>query len=1020
VFRRIVFPLRLAALRLSDRPGRSGLLAAGIGAAAAVLALVLGGTLIAQDELAARALDRVPAGERTVAAVYADLGVSRQGKGLRTIEPAVDRALAGVMDEDPVRVVQYKLLQIDGAFVNLAALDGVDDWVHLRSGRQPKTCTPERCEVVRLEGEGPVPSRPGLRFVEVGEGTLTSAAPFGRLPGRDAARIGESFRPEEAPPFVLAEGFHELAQLPALASLYRTYAWVVPLGAADVRPWDVERFQAAVTRARSTLKVESPVLDVVAPTEELLAARAQGRLGAQRLLIVGGQAAVLVLAFALLAAAGMRREAELAWNRLVWRGARRWQLVLVFAAEATAAAVVGTAIGWAVGVGATALLADRAGAPAGEIIGHSVLGGAGLIAALSLAAASALVVLLGLRAVALPVGGRSISTLDVAALGAMATIVVVVARGDADADQISGDGTGALLLLLPGLVTFVVAVACARLLAPALRLLERGARGARASLRLAALSLARSPGRAAVAVTFFVASLGLGLFALVYRSTVEGGNRDRAAYQVPFDFLVREDLSPSNLVLPLDAAPVETYSSLAPGTRALPVIRRTGSIGAFGGSNRFTLLGLPSEELAQLDGWRDDFADQPRAELAARIGPAFPVSLQGPALPADATALSLPVSVVGGDIALVVDVATPSRRFLHLPLGVTRGRERLILRTRLPAEARGGTVVALSLGRAAPVESHAPEFTRVDGVIRFGPLAADMPQGSRRLVSDYGEWVGVNGATPLGDSAVRYLVNDAAERRFQPPQPTDGEAIPVIASPGIAEAAGAEGVVPLRVPGAVLRARVAAVAKRFPTLEGDFAVADRRLVFTALNALNPGAAIENEVWIAAANERASEEIADGLSRPPFDRLAVSSRRAVAGELEDDPLSRGSLLILGVGALGAAILALLGLLSLLRSDMRDDEGELLDLEAQGAGPSLLRRHLRLRAGLVAGLGLAGGLAAAAVLAVLVGGLVTVLADAQDAEPSLVVGVDSTTLAAACAVYVAAAALLVYAVTRRAPQ
>ena len=50
----------------------------------------------------------------------------------------------------------------------------------------------------------------------------------------------------------------------------------------------------------------------------------------------------------------------------------------------------------------------------------------------------------------------------------------------------SGGGTGVFLLLLPGLVLFVLAVAAARLLTPALRLLELGARRATPGCRACA------------------------------------------------------------------------------------------------------------------------------------------------------------------------------------------------------------------------------------------------------------------------------------------------------------------------------------------------------------------------------------------------------------------------------------------------------------------------------------------------------------------------------------------------------
>jgi hypothetical protein len=994
------------------------LLAAGIAAGAAVLAAVLGGSLIAQDRETARALERVPPAQRTVTAIYADLGVVRRGETLKTIEPIVRRALTTVTPQAPVRVLQYKLLRLQGALVNLAGMDDVGRWVRLRSGRLPRTCTPDRCEVVRLGGGRRIPAIAGLHFVQVGEGVLSSPVPFGRLPGVNAARIGENFRPAEEPPFILAEGFDELARLPGLRSLYRTYAWVVQLDPDRVHPWEVDSFLTSVTRARSTLRAESLVLDLDAPSDQLAEARESGQVAGRRLLLIGGQAAALLLAFGLLAAASLRRDTDAAWQRLTWRGARRWQLVLMSAAETGVAALAGALVGWVLGAGVIAIVAERASSPPTAILRHSAISGGGIAAAAGVAAVAALVILLALRAPALQLGGRTVSTVDVAALGALLAVVVALARGQADADSLTGSSaTGTFLLLLPGLVTFVVAVGIARALAPGLRLLERGSRRAAVSVRLAALSLARSPGHAAVAVTFLVASVGLGLFALLYRGTLEQGNADKAAYAVPLDFVIREDLSPTRLVPPLDAAPPARYRSLAPAVEVVPLIRQSGSVGAFGGSSRFTLLGLPTGSRLELRGWRDDFADVSFPDLLTRIQPEGSVAMRGPHVPADATALILPVSVVGGDVSVQADLLTPNGRFLHLDLGVTNGRPARELRVALPPEARGGKVVALAIGRALDVEAHASEFTRVDGVLRLGPLTVEGPGGRSPILTDYRAWVGVNGATPVGESAVRYLVNEAAERRFQPRQPTDGESVPVIASPRLAAAADADGVLPLRVPGGVLRAKVVAVARHFPTLEGDFAVADRRLVFTALNAAKPGAATVNEIWIGTSDDRTADTVGRELRRSPFDVLAVSSRRALAADLAGNPLSRGALIVLGGAAVGSVLLALLGLLLLLTADVRDERGELLDLEAQGAGPRMLRRHLRLRGGLVAALGLAGGLGAAAALAALVVGVVTVTATAADGGPPLVLHLDARLLLVACAGYAAAALVLVWAATRR---
>ena len=111
-----------------------------------------------------------------------------------------------------------------------------------------------------------------------------------------------------------------------------------------------------------------------------------------------------------------------------------------------------------------------------------------------------------------------------------------------------------------------------------------------------------------------------------------------------------------------------------------------------------------------------------------------------------------------------------------------------------------------------------------------------------------------------------------------------------------------------------------------------------------------------------------------------------------------------------------MLALLGLLLAVVADVRDERGELFDLEAQGAAPATIRAHLRLRALLVAAFGIAGGLALGGVLSALVIALVSVTAGAVVPEPPLLLTVDLPVLVGAASGYVLAAVLLVAYATR----
>ncbi len=384
------------------------------------------------------------------------------------------------------------------------------------------------------------------------------------------ARAAGYHRPPP-PPLFLAEGVDTLAAAPALDRIFRSYAWVSPLRAGRPRLWEIDDLAADVATARSELQAASFSFDLLAPVEELRDAQATSRAAGRRLGVVGGEAAALLFAFALLAAMTLRPDLLATRRRLAWYGARGWQLALVTVAESAALALAGTAIGLAVGLLGGAVVAERAGAPVADVLVRSVLSVEGLVLAVVVAAA-ATAVLVGV--VAARASRARFGLLDAAAVAAVALVVLEVTRGD---------GEGDLPLLLPALVTFAVAVLVARLLRPALRLVERLARGRSLGLRIASLSLARNPGYAIAATAFLVVSFGLALFAESYRSTLARGERDQAAHRVPLDYVVREDLR--RLIPVQDAAPLARFGSL-PGVEAAPVLRLTGGVGRLEGETR--------------------------------------------------------------------------------------------------------------------------------------------------------------------------------------------------------------------------------------------------------------------------------------------------------------------------------------------------------------------------------------------------------------------------------------------------
>jgi hypothetical protein len=986
--RAAAYTLRLVAARLGRRHAALALVVAGLAAGAAVLLGGRAGALVAQDRAVAHAVERIEDGSRSVRAVWFGLPGQSEEPQPR-LDARARAALGGLGVPRPTSVVLFRETSVAGTYAGLGGVEGLGRWVTLREGRLPRACRPERCEVLRLRGEGRVPAPPGLELVEVGEAVLGSRILFGDFlaPTDNAlaaaevspviARAAGYHRPPPAPLF-LAEGTAVLAEAPALDRIYRSHAWVAPLEAGVPRLWQIDGLAAGVERARSELQAASTGFDLVAPIEELRSAQATSEAAGRRLGIVGGQAAALLFAFALLAALTLRGDLLAARRRLAWYGARGWQLALLTVAEAAVLAVAGTLLGLAAATAGAAFAAERAGSPVGEVLVRSVLAPAGLVLA-GLVALAGTAILVG--AVLARGAGARFGPLDAAALAAAGLVALELAR----------DGDGDLTLLVPALVTFAAAVLTTRLLGPVLRGGARLARGRSLGLRLALLSLARSPGYAIAATAFLVVGFGLALFAESYRSTLARGERDQAAHRVPLDYVLREDLR--RLIPVLDAAPLEQYGQL-PGADAYPVLRLTGGVGRLEGESGITVLGVPPEAFGELRGRRAGDSSRSPEELARLVEAGGEPA--GPRLPAGLRVLR--ADVRGDDVRLFAELETPSGRFTRVELGGP-----------VPPAARGSRLAGIALEPSSRlIERGADAGQAATGAVRIA--LPDLPGA-------LDGWIGTGGAELRPGGAVRYTLSNTVATRIRPRQPVDDGPVPVLATPRLAAAADERGLLPLQVAGEAVTVRVAAVVRRFPGVDGQAVIGDPDALAGAVNVARPGGARLNEIWLAV-DERAVGAVEHVLGETPFDVLTVQSRRALEADARRDPIAHGTLLALAVAALVALVLALAGILLTVVADLRDERGELFDLEAQGAAPALLRRVVRLRGLVVAATGLAAGALAGLALAAVVTDLVGLTARATAAAPPLVLDVDGVVVAGAVGLYAAAATGLVLAATSRA--
>jgi hypothetical protein len=969
--RSAAYPVRLALVRLRAAPGRAALVALGIAAGAAMLALAVGGSAAVRDRAVQRELANIGPSQSSLQVVWS--GVPAQAAvPVSTLDTDARRALGTIVRGKPFGVSLFRQANFGGAFVNLGGVDGIGRWVRLSSGRLPKPCTSQRCELVLVGGSGRLPRLPFLRVV--GRGSLTHDAPLDAYFGA---------RGEKSPPLLLADGALAVGRLPLPGGtlISRTYGWVLPVASGSLHDWEIPGLASRVDRASVRLAAVDPVFSISAPLDALAAVHAKARVAGERLLLIGGDVAVLLLAFAVLAAARRRRDTDDARRRLTWSGARWSQLATFTAVEPVLVAFVAVCIGWAAGAGFAALFARSLHTQAGPVLAHSLVSGKGLALAALLALVSAAVVVAALRADLKSFGVWSLTTADVAAIGAVAAVLLAIARGDANAGSVGG-GTGAFLLLLPTLVVFAAAVLAARLLAPAFRALGR-ARGP-LPVRLASVSLARRGGTAIVASAFLVVSIGVALFAVSYRATLERGQRDQAAFGVPADYVLSENLE---RLVPVQHFAPASFARLGD---SVTVARASGDLQG----RNITLLALPAQSLARTNGWDA----RPAASAVRSLGPS--AQLRGFDL--HTRRFALPFVMHGQPVTLTLNVLKPRGDYAAVELGTaTPGTH--VLHATVP---RGGRVVGLRFGYpavAAFLAGHRESGTTLS--------VSNASRGVIKLPRRFASWIGSGGVTTDG-TRVHYLVNREAVSTLRPRQATDGVPVPVLATPGIASLGN---IVSLTVNQAPLTVQVVGTVPLVPTVDGEAIVADRDRVLTAINSSRPGSLVPDEVWVLNARHDAATQ----LAQAPLNQLDVASHAARLHELRTDPLALGTLAILGATALAALVLALVGLLLIVVTDIRDESGELFDLRAQGVTAGELRRYLRVRAALVAGGGVACGIVTGAILVTLVTSVVSVTAGATSPLPPLVVSFDWRLLLLGLAGFVAAAGLVVTAASSRTP-
>jgi hypothetical protein len=979
-------PLALVAARARRRPGRWLLPALGIALAAAFAGAVGAEATVAGDQSARDVLHGLSPLARSVRVTW-------QGPVTGRVRRQARDLLRGLGLGAQTEVVLLNPVRLRGVLVRPAAIAPLQRWLGPGSPPPPGPCTPSACPFLVA---GAVPRRTltaaGVRISIVASAQLPSAVPLGF-----AAAGGAN----QQPPLLLTGDVAGLDSLAGLSGVYRTHSWIAPLPASALHSWQLPGVRARLQRAQAALLSSGSMFTLSAPFDGLDQARAQAGAAPRRLLLAGGGALAAFALFVVLAAGSLRRDQHADLERLRTAGARSDQCVVFVVAESAWLCAVALLAGAGLALVAAVAIANRAGVPAGAVLGHSLVTPAGAIAlAAGWAAATALMSLSLLGA-----GGRAADLLAVAAGAALAITLL--------------GGGGSLPVLLAPLCCVAAGVIAYRAVAILLRGGERLARHGPVLVRFALVGLARAPAAPSLAIAFIAVSVGLGGFALAYRATLLRGTADQAAQAVPLDATV----SPAaDFTTPLELAPLARWRSLAHG-EALPVRRTDATFASGGGTVTVPALGVPAAGLRLIHGWRAGDGSAPLATLARRLGARGPTRVPGPRLPPGTRWLSVQIASPALAVGLTADLRSSAGAVTQVTLGAPGARP-AALRARVPPGR--WELEAFELDEPAGLEAtnghqnaeNAGAATQARVTVRVGPMLA-LDRASRAIERvGVGGWRGADAARVVGRGAAVAEVSFLESGQpglLRPVQPSDLRPMPVLVDPHTASSAASGGRLALSVDGQPVNARVVGVLRRFPTVPTDmagFVIADEATLAGALDAQLPGQGRADELWISTAHPQA---LRSALLAQPLARLNRSFRADVEHRLRATPIARGVLGTLVAATALAAALAVVGLLVTLLGAARDERVQ-QDLVVQGLGPRALRRELRLRLLLAGALGTVLGLAVAVLLTRLAVATVRAAGTAAVPQPPLVPVAPWSQLAAWGLLAIAALAATSWAASR----
>jgi FtsX-like permease family len=747
-------------------------------------------------------------------------------------------------------------------------------------------------------------------------------------------------------------------------------SWVAVPRTADIPAGLLRTVAANVNGLRDSLAgaVNLPDLTMTTGLPAVVSGTASTLDVARSLLAICAVLLFLLAAAALLAVARLlagQREGESAM--LVARGATRWQLVRLTAAETAPLCVLSAAAGGLAGIGLARLLAGSAAA---------MLGWPAFWAAATVGAGALVIMLVPVLSTVTPGAararrGRQAAIAGVTRAGAdLALILLAVVAGwqlrhySAVSAGVSGTfGVDPVIVAAPALALAGGTVLALRLLPAGGKAGDRlAARGRRLTAAMASWQISRQPIRQGGAALLIVLAVATGTLALSQRQSWTRSVHDQAAFSTGADVRVQTSQ-------PLSAAQAGALAR-APGVRqAMPVapFEQTATSGV--------TLAVDSRRAADVTLLRPDQSPVPAAGLFGKIRPRAAVTPPGVILPGRAGTFSFtarlgPAALRLGEAAVTVSVEDADSDVYQVGAGS------------LPADGRDHTLTA-SLGSSGG----AIYPLRLASISLQYTLPAR--KTGRAAVFTLDSVAGAAGTAPVPGTALRdwpavaSSAELAAVRQF--PGTAGPAGLPAVSSSGVAgtglavtfsqgyglAAGGTPGTVPGQltltpqapavlpglatqryltesnatvgstvqafINGTPVSVKIVAAVSSFPTVSGrgGALIVDLGSVQAMLARGGAEPAPVTQWWLATPGP--TSEVPPGLSRLVPPGSAVTSASGTTAALLADPLStlpqQGLLAI----TIAAAVLAITGFCVSIAAGVRQRRAENALLAALGVAP-----------------------------------------------------------------------------------